>query len=103
MVLDPPANISVHNVTTYRIVHRGLSERDRSELSKGGIVLLHSGAAARHFALECERAGLARAHLSLAALAPRIAASAGDGWKSVAVAASPDDAALLSLAADMCH
>jgi len=66
-------------------------------------VLLHSGAVAGHFAAECDRMGVDRGAIALAALAPRIAQSASDGWQSVAVAADPDDAALLSLAADMCH
>ena len=69
----------------------------------GALVLLHSAAAARHFAAECDRAGAPRAGISLAALGPRIAAAAGEGWRRVACAPEPREAALLALARDMCH
>lgn len=68
-------------------------------LRSGAVVALHSAAAARHFAGQCRQ----RAGIALAALAPRIAAAAGDGWDAVAVAATPDDHALLALAARMCQ
>ncbi len=101
--IHPPAHVTIATATTYAIVHRPLDEDDVARLAAGGVVLLHSGAAASHFAAECKRAGIDRRVLALAALAPRIARSASDGWKSVRVAANPEDAALLSLAADMCH
>jgi uroporphyrinogen-III synthase len=41
--------------------------------------------------------------IGLAALAPRIADAAGDGWRDVRSAAQPSEAALLALARDMCH
>ncbi len=101
--LSTPAHIVIATAITYRIVHRTLDEADIARLSAGGVVLLHSGEAARHFERECIRSGVERAHLSLAAIGPRVAQSVSDGWKSVATAATPDDPALLSLAADMCH
>jgi uroporphyrinogen-III synthase len=67
------------------------------------LVLLHSGEAARHFAGLCDRHRIARAPLSLAAIAPRVAEAAGGGWRAVAAAARPDDAALLALAREMCQ
>ena len=103
MTLSPPAGVTIETCITYRIVHRALDEQDATRLREGGVVVVHSGVAARHFATECERAGVDRAKLSLAALAPRIASHASEGWKSVAVASETNDAALLSLAADMCH
>lgn len=101
--LSAPAHIAIDTVITYEIVHRALDEDAVGRLARGGVVLLHSGAAAEHFAGECARVGLDRSQLALAALAPRIVTSVSEGWKSVKVAASPDDAALLSLAADMWH
>lgn len=101
--LDLPPHVAVTTRTTYRIVHASLDEARIGRLAQGGVVLLHSGAVASHFARECDRAGLDRAQLALAALAPRISRSVSDGWKSVEVAASPDDGALLSLVKDMCH
>lgn len=103
MTLSPPEGVTIETCTTYRIVHRPLDDQDAARLREGGVVLLHSGVAARHFTAECDRAGVDRAKLSLAALAPRIASGVSDGWKSIAVAPETRDAALLSLVADMCH
>jgi uroporphyrinogen-III synthase len=72
-------------------------------LRDGAVVLLHSGAAARHFGAECDRRGVPRNTITLAALAPRIAAAAGEGWREVRSAAAPSEAALLALARHMCH
>ena len=68
----------------------------------GALVLLHSAATARHFAEECDRLGVPRARITLAALGPRIAAAAGAGWGAVHIAPQPDEAALLQLAFDLC-
>ncbi len=67
------------------------------------LVLLHSAATARHFANECDRLGLARGSITLAALGPRIAAAAGDGWAAIHIASRPDDAALLAMAQELCN
>ena len=72
-------------------------------LREAAVVLLHSAAAARHFASECDRLAVSRNTIALACLGPRIAAAAGDGWASVASAERPDDTALLALAARMCQ
>jgi uroporphyrinogen-III synthase len=69
----------------------------------GAVVLLHSAEAARHFAQECDRLQLPRTRLRLAALGPRIAAAAGDGWMGVACADTPEDAALLAVAGQLCQ
>ena len=99
--LAVPDHIAIETAVTYAIVHRPLSDSDAARLAQGGVVLLHSGASAQHFATECDRIGIDRAILSLAALAPRIGTSLSEGWQTLRVAATPDDAALLSLAADM--
>lgn len=67
------------------------------------VVLLHSGAAARHFAAEADRIGLDRGAILLACIGARVAAAAGPGWAAVHSASRPDDAALLELSRDMCH
>jgi uroporphyrinogen-III synthase len=67
------------------------------------VVALHSAAAARHFASECERLSLYRRQLTLVCIGPRVAAVAGPGWAAVHTAATPDDRALLALAADLCQ
>lgn len=72
-------------------------------LGGGGVVLLHSAVAARHFAAECDRQGIDRSGIKLATLGPRIAVAAGQGWGSVRSAHAPDDSALLALAAELCQ
>lgn len=67
------------------------------------VIALHSAEAARHLAAQCAANGLRRSPLRLAALGPRIAAAAGEGWGEVAVAALPSDQALLALARQMCQ
>jgi uroporphyrinogen-III synthase len=59
-------------------------------------VLLHSPRGARHFAFLLGERTIAKGTISIAALSPNIACAAGDGWKSVIVAAEPSDRALLS-------
>jgi uroporphyrinogen-III synthase len=66
-------------------------------------VLLHSAATASHFAAECERLGLPRETVALAALGPRIAEAAATGWRAVHTAPRPDEAALLALASQLCQ
>ena len=101
--LTAPEHVTIETVTVYAIVHRPLGQSDVEKLSGGGVVLLHSAGTARHFESECRRTGIDRSVLALAAIGPRVAGSVSDGWKSLLAASTPDDAALLSLAADMCN
>lgn len=64
------------------------------------VLLAHSSRAAERIAA---LAGSARAHLSLVAISPTVAAAAGPGWKEVGVAVRPDDAAILAEAHALCH
>ena len=72
-------------------------------LGQGAAALLHSAAAARHFAAECARLRVDRGAVALACLGPRMADAVGEGWASVASAERPDDTALLALAREMCQ
>jgi len=72
-------------------------------LQRPAVVLLHSAEAARHFADECDRLGVERAGLALAALGPRIAEAAGSGWAMCQSASEPRETALLAIAAEMCQ
>jgi uroporphyrinogen-III synthase len=101
--LTPPAGITVETVTAYRSVALPLPTSVAERLRKGALVLLHSAAAARHFAAECDRLAVHRSDIRLAALSSRIAEAAGGGWAALCSAAEPDEAALLALARDMCH
>jgi uroporphyrinogen-III synthase len=64
------------------------------------ILLAHSARAAVRIAA---LAGTNRAHLSLVAISPAVAAAAGEGWRNVAIAAQPDDAAMLAQARALWH
>jgi len=101
--LSPPPGVTIVERTVYASKPQPLPGALRNLLAKPAVVLLHSAEAARHFAYLCERGGVTRAHLSLAAIGPRVAEAAGQGWRAVAAAASPDDAALLALAREMCQ
>lgn len=101
--LTPPPGIAIETVAAYESVPLPLSPGDAETLRRGAVVLLHSAASARHFAGECERLAVHRAAISLAAFAPRIAASAGSGWAAMGTATEPNESALLALASEMCH
>lgn len=103
VALDPPPGTAIATNVVYQAEALPLKPACAALLAEGAVVMLHSAAAARHFAAECERHTIARGSVVLACLGPRIAAAAGDGWASVASAERPDDAALLALAARMCQ
>jgi uroporphyrinogen-III synthase len=61
----------------------------------GAIALLHSARAARRLS---ELADTGRSTIGIAAISPAVAAAAGPGWASIAIAATPSDAALIDAA-----
>lgn len=65
-------------------------------VAEADAVLLHSPRAAAHFGWLCDRSGVARNGVTLAALSPAIAEAAGEGWAALFTAESPNDASLLS-------
>lgn len=101
--LTPPSGITIDTRIAYESVPRPLPEAMADRLRGGALILLHSAAASRHFAAECERLRIPPGAIALAALGPRIAAAAGEGWRERRAAAEPREAALLALARDMCH
>jgi uroporphyrinogen-III synthase len=101
--LSPPPEISIETAILYESSPLPLPERTAGLIRTGALVLLHSAAAARHFVAECDRLGVRRGDIRLAALGPRIAEAAGTGWAALRVAAEPNEAALLALAREMCH
>ena len=101
--LVAPAGATVTTRIVYEVRPLPIPAEFAEKLSQGALVLLHSGEAARHFASECDRLGVPRANVAIAALAPRIAEAAGSGWRTVECAAQPNDCALLVLVRDMCH
>ncbi|WP_432768719.1 MAG: uroporphyrinogen-III synthase [Sphingopyxis sp.] len=72
----------------------------RELIAAPAVVLAHS---ARGAARSAALAGAARGHLRLVAISAAAAAAAGEGWGEVAVATTPDDAAMLAQAHALCH
>lgn len=103
VALSVPDHIEVTTRIVYENFALPMPEALATLLKDEALVLLHSAAAARHFAGECGRLGLDRARISLAALGPRICEAAGSGWARAESAPQPREPALLALAADMCH
>lgn len=103
IALNLPAGVSMDE----RVVYASQSQpmpADLIELLRApAIVALHSAEAARHLAAQCVIHAIRRAPLRIAALGPRIASAARDGWGEVAVAAMASDHALLALARQMCQ
>ncbi len=100
--LRPTGGFEIDERIVYGTRALPLPERIAADLRKGGVVALHSGAAAEHFCGECDRLGLHRSLISIIALAPRVAERAGGGWRAVDICPLPTDAALLALAEPLC-
>jgi uroporphyrinogen-III synthase len=103
VALIPPSGITLETRIVYASEPRPMPAALVDQLAADAVVLLHSAGAARHFAAECDRVGVARAGVRLVTLGPRIAAAAGAGWPACHTASVPTEAALLALAADLCH
>ncbi|MEO6041628.1 MAG: uroporphyrinogen-III synthase [Croceibacterium sp.] len=101
--LGVPAGVTMDTRVVYAATPVALPPALADVLRGAAVVLLHSGAGARHFADECDRLGLSRNGIALAALGPRILAAAGGGWRAARAAHEPSEAALLALAGDLCH
>ena len=101
--LDPPEGIEIETVVVYKTIPRDITDEVAVKLRAGGVALLHSGEAAKRLASECERLEISKSLVAIAALAPRIAEAAGDGWRDVHVAPHPIDGELLELAEELCQ
>jgi len=100
--LAPPSGVQIDNVIAYGAQPQPLDPLTIAQIRAGPVLaLLHSAEAARHFAQQCAAHGLPRGTIALACLAPRIAQAAGDGWRTIGIAQTPDDDAVLSLAGQM--
>lgn len=106
-VLDIPPGVQVITREVYASeplpLPGGLAGDLAGALARPCVALLHSGEAAARLGALCKESGIARAQVRIAAIGPRVAARAGQGWARVESAAQPDDAALLALARQMCQ
>lgn len=98
-----PVGVLVEERIVYRAVPLCISPAFAGRLQAGGIVLLHSAAAARHFSNECARLRIPVKSLHLAAIGPRVTTGITGEWAAIRHAACPDDTGLLALARDMCQ
>lgn len=103
VALEPPAGVAIEERVVYASKPLAMPDGLRALLREPVLVLLHSAEAARHLAGACAAGGIDRAGIALAALGPRIAAAAGDGWAACRSAAEATDGALLALALEMCQ
>ena len=100
--LTPPHEITIETAIAYESVPLALDPDLLAPDGDNALVMLHSAAAARHFAQECDRLGLNRGVITLAVLGPRIAEAAGAGWKTIHIAPRPSDSALLEMIQHLC-
>ncbi|MFA6219454.1 MAG: uroporphyrinogen-III synthase [Erythrobacter sp.] len=103
VALIAPQGIAIETRVVYRAVARALPADEVQPLAAGGVVALHSAAAARHFAAECARLGIERSSIALAVIGPHVAEAAGQGWHSIHIAIAPDDSEVLALATALCQ
>ena len=95
-----PAEIRITRIPVYEAVALpALPAAAATALEGQTIALLHSARAARLFRSLVGDAS----RIAIAAISARTARAAGDGWRQVAIAAEPRDAALLELAAKLCQ
>ncbi|KWV90746.1 uroporphyrinogen-III synthase [Erythrobacter sp. YT30] len=100
--LSPPEGVSFEPLQVYDVQPREFSQNAAKWLAEEPIVLLHSGAMTRQFAKECNRLGVDRSRITLAAMGPRIAEPAGEGWRAIHVSDAPNDTALLEMVRAVC-
>ena len=98
-----PPGVSVDVVTVYAAVPAAALAGDVAAMlaaDPAGIdrVLLYSPRTAAVFAALCDRHGIDRSALAIAALGPRVLAAAGSGWRAAIAAAAPDEASLFAAA-----
>ena len=100
--LTVPDHIRIATEITYSAKYSAMSAKQAELVRAGAVVILHSGEMARHFSEQCEELGVEKSSITLAAMAPRIAEMAGNGWESVHIATEKNDDALLELVAELC-
>lgn len=101
--LKIPASIAMTVRAVYKLQDRNISSDQLDHFGKPTCVMLHSVSAAENFVRNCNDLDIDRKNISLAVIGPRVARDLGDGWAVVEMASTPNDAALLELAKQLCH
>lgn len=81
-----------------------LTDEARAALAAGRVdwTLLFSARTSAHFADLCDRHGVDRARLSIAAISPAALAAAGVGWRRALAAVDPSETGILAAAGLLC-
>lgn len=100
--LDPPFGVSIMERIVYASEPLPMPSGLAEMLRQPAVIALHSAEAVRHLRRQCEAQHIDLSQLSLAAIGPRVAEAAGQGWRTVRTAKVAGEAALLALANEMC-
>ncbi len=98
-----PGERQLQIVPVYRSRAIAMGETAAACLQTETVLLIHSARAARHLVSELDRLQIKRDRHHVVVFSAKVAAAAGQGWRSVRMAARPDDDALLSLATGLCQ
>jgi uroporphyrinogen-III synthase len=96
-----PGPLRIMRVCVYASVERGDATGLAAAIAPGMIALVHSPRAGQRLAALVPMRQ--RANLHLVAISPATLEAAGQGWASLAAAPTPDDKAMLALAAALCE
>jgi uroporphyrinogen-III synthase len=103
IALEAPAGATIVERVVYASTPRPMPAELAALLREPATVLIHSGEAARHFAALCDGNAIGKTHLALVTIGERVTQAAGSGWRTIATADTPDDAAMLALARQICQ
>lgn len=93
--IEHPALVAT--IPVYESVPLTLSEGEARAL-RGCVALVHSARAAIRLTHELARHAVPQAQLRIASISDSVATAAGPGWEAVAIAAAPNDHALIAAA-----
>ena len=97
-------HVAVPRVTAVAVyAARSLPVHEALRGLSGHVAAVHSARAGARLRVLVDTLGLRKETIALVAISARAAAAAGRGWEQVAVAARPTDAAVVELAARLCH
>jgi uroporphyrinogen-III synthase len=98
--IEPQASQAITAVPVYRSNALPMPEEFRG--IEGQVAAVHSPRAGQRLAELADQAGIDRSTVQIAAISEAAALGAGPGWERCESAATPDEAALLALAARLC-
>lgn len=105
-----PRGVTFEPLQVYKVQPRAFAKEAARLLESDVIVLLHSAAMTRQFVSECDRLGVDRSRITLAAMGERIAQPASDAgpegvetrWAGIHISREPSDEALLAMVHELC-